>query len=447
MELDASRAAHAETQAALSALRAADSEARAEAATLRGAARDHANELGALRAEVAARDAALTPALAEAAQLRARQGNAPLAESAAAVAVAKAGQAAAAVAAAALGSAHVVDHYVGPGGGGGGGPGGSGGGRPGGTAARRDPALQPWSDPSLAGAHTAPRDASDALRKITSLQHELLKPAGHTPTHTGQHTRTPRLPSPSPPPPVAPHRTAHTTPSLKAAASRSGGASGGGPSGLHARPTVSSQARTSGNGLAHAAAHGAAAHGHGRRGRSPLSDRGRSPLHERAARAAATPWVTRYERAEAAAEAAEAAAAAAEAAAAEAAAAEAEAAAAAAGRGTARRLRLEQLGKEMRCPICFDLFDRPHSLPCQHSFCYECVMGCFRATSKMECPLCKAPTWRRQVTTNHTLAGIVQAFAALQEQADSPVRGAAHATAASPAASRASPASTASPTF
>ena len=137
---------------------------------------------------------------------------------------------------------------------------------------------------------------------------------------------------------------------------------------------------------------------------------------------------------------------------AKAAAAEAEAAAAAAGRGTARRLRLEQLGKEMRCPICFDLFDRPHSLPCQHSFCYECVMGCFRATSKMECPLCKAPTWRRQVTTNHTLAGIVQAFAALQEQADSPVRGAAHATAASPhaaspAASRASPASTASPTF
>ena len=142
----------------------------------------------------------------------------------------------------------------------------------------------------------------------------------------------------------------------------------------------------------------------------------------------------------------------AQAAAAAAAAAEAEAAAAAAGRGTARRLRLEQLGKEMRCPICFDLFDRPHSLPCQHSFCYECVMGCFRATSKMECPLCKAPTWRRQVTTNHTLAGIVQAFAALQEQADSPVRGAAHATAASPhaaspAASRASPASTASPTF
>ena len=143
-------------------------------------------------------------------------------------------------------------------------------------------------------------------------------------------------------------------------------------------------------------------------------------------------------------------------------------------------------------------------------------MGCFRATSRMECPLCKAPTWRRQVTygslqapllerhstplprpgastvgsgwvalrtageppcrshqslmrgcgtaaslghscgfqrqvtTNHTLAGIVQAFEALQEQAaDSPSRGGEHASADSPTspASAASPVSAASPTF
>ena len=31
-------------------------------------------------------------------------------------------------------------------------------------------------------------------------------------------------------------------------------------------------------------------------------------------------------------------------------------------------------------------------------------------TQRMQCPLCKAPTWRRQVTQNHTLAGIVRAF-------------------------------------
>jgi hypothetical protein len=63
--------------------------------------------------------------------------------------------------------------------------------------------------------------------------------------------------------------------------------------------------------------------------------------------------------------------------------------------------------------VCFDIFDDPHSLPCQHTFCYECILGCFRVTNAMKCPLCKAPTWKRQVTPNHTLAGIVRVFRAL----------------------------------
>ena len=71
---------------------------------------------------------------------------------------------------------------------------------------------------------------------------------------------------------------------------------------------------------------------------------------------------------------------------------------------------MDRLAQEMRCSLCFDLFEDPHSLPCQHSFCHECILGCFRVTSVMQCPLCKAPTWRRQVTQNHTLAGIVRAF-------------------------------------
>lgn len=79
---------------------------------------------------------------------------------------------------------------------------------------------------------------------------------------------------------------------------------------------------------------------------------------------------------------------------------------------------IDRLAQEMRCSICFELYDNPHSLPCQHSFCYECVMGCFRATRKMECPLCKAPVWKRQLTTNHTLAGIVKAFVNLQQQSE-----------------------------
>ena len=74
---------------------------------------------------------------------------------------------------------------------------------------------------------------------------------------------------------------------------------------------------------------------------------------------------------------------------------------------------LDQLAAEVRCSLCFDIFDDPQSLPCHHSFCLECILGCFRVTNNMHCPLCKAPTWRRQVTPDHKLRAIVAAFRAL----------------------------------
>jgi hypothetical protein len=87
------------------------------------------------------------------------------------------------------------------------------------------------------------------------------------------------------------------------------------------------------------------------------------------------------------------------------------AAASSAAAGTAPdTTRFDRLAAEMKCSLCFDLFDDPHSLPCQHSFCRECIIACFKATSNMACPLCKAPAWMRQVAPNHTLAGIVHAF-------------------------------------
>ena len=72
--------------------------------------------------------------------------------------------------------------------------------------------------------------------------------------------------------------------------------------------------------------------------------------------------------------------------------------------------RLDKLAEQLTCSICCDTFENPHSLPCQHSFCYDCVVGCFKVTATMQCPLCKQPMWMRQVTPNHVLAGIVSAF-------------------------------------
>ena len=75
-------------------------------------------------------------------------------------------------------------------------------------------------------------------------------------------------------------------------------------------------------------------------------------------------------------------------------------------------MRIDRLAQELRCCLCFETFDDPHSLPCQHTFCRECIMGYFKQQTRQQqsCPLCKAPTWRRQVSQNHTLAAIVRAF-------------------------------------
>ena len=65
----------------------------------------------------------------------------------------------------------------------------------------------------------------------------------------------------------------------------------------------------------------------------------------------------------------------------------------------------------MQCAICMDTFDNPHSLPCMHTFCYDCIQQWSRATPEAKCPLCKLPFFRRSVMPNHTIAGIVAELA------------------------------------
>ena len=74
------------------------------------------------------------------------------------------------------------------------------------------------------------------------------------------------------------------------------------------------------------------------------------------------------------------------------------------------RAQLDRLAQDLKCSLCFDLFDDPQTLPCQHSFCGSCLDQCFKVTATMACPLCKAPMWRRQVMNNRTLAHIVATF-------------------------------------
>lgn len=114
-----------------------------------------------------------------------------------------------------------------------------------------------------------------------------------------------------------------------------------------------------------------------------------------------------------------------------------------------RRGDVRELAADITCAICLSIFDSPASLPCQHSFCWDCAQNAMRTTKRQECalgcgvvaverspqlplppflgmcagPLCKAPTWRRQVTRNQTLAAIVDTYRRLEAAEESRVPG------------------------
>ncbi|ESW19932.1 hypothetical protein PHAVU_006G167200 [Phaseolus vulgaris] len=56
---------------------------------------------------------------------------------------------------------------------------------------------------------------------------------------------------------------------------------------------------------------------------------------------------------------------------------------------------LERMGKELKCPICWSLFDSAVSLTCNHLFCNSCIVKSMK--SAFACPVCKIPFTRREV--------------------------------------------------
>eukprot|EP00903_Cladosiphon_okamuranus_P009192 g8779.t1 len=71
---------------------------------------------------------------------------------------------------------------------------------------------------------------------------------------------------------------------------------------------------------------------------------------------------------------------------------------------------LNALAAELTCPICLCVFEDVHSLPCSHRFCRECIMGCFKSSKRQECPLCKIPAWKRDLTRDVSLQNIILAY-------------------------------------
>ncbi|KAI8503950.1 hypothetical protein Bbelb_180180 [Branchiostoma belcheri] len=49
----------------------------------------------------------------------------------------------------------------------------------------------------------------------------------------------------------------------------------------------------------------------------------------------------------------------------------------------------KQIREELSCSICLELFTRPKVLPCQHTFCQDCLEAHAREEGAFECPKCR----------------------------------------------------------
>jgi hypothetical protein len=67
----------------------------------------------------------------------------------------------------------------------------------------------------------------------------------------------------------------------------------------------------------------------------------------------------------------------------------------------------------LECPICFNLFDNPHVLPCQHTYCKACINTLFDKTAKtLDCPICRVkhnlPKGVDSLTANFTIKRLIE---------------------------------------
>lgn len=75
---------------------------------------------------------------------------------------------------------------------------------------------------------------------------------------------------------------------------------------------------------------------------------------------------------------------------------------------------LRKIETSLRCSICSDFFNNPHSLPCGHSFCSECIRKhldkMFNPTTSDVCPSCREKAVVSQLRVSRDLIDIVQYF-------------------------------------
>ncbi|CAF0920262.1 unnamed protein product [Brachionus calyciflorus] len=74
----------------------------------------------------------------------------------------------------------------------------------------------------------------------------------------------------------------------------------------------------------------------------------------------------------------------------------------------------DTLNKQAQCPICYNLYDNPHVLPCQHTFCKKCIASLQTniITKTIDCPICREKhvlqNGVESLTANYTMKKLIE---------------------------------------
>ena len=77
----------------------------------------------------------------------------------------------------------------------------------------------------------------------------------------------------------------------------------------------------------------------------------------------------------------------------------------------------KQIKDEITCSICGELFKKPKTLPCLHTFCKECIQTSLDTAERMKgqktCPLCRSPVPKdgiASIPTNFAINRLIEIF-------------------------------------
>lgn len=76
--------------------------------------------------------------------------------------------------------------------------------------------------------------------------------------------------------------------------------------------------------------------------------------------------------------------------------------------------KLSLIQELLECPICYNLYENPHVLPCQHTFCKKCIISLqSNSLSKaIDCPICRErhvlQNGIESLTANYTMKKLIE---------------------------------------